>query len=188
MGIDHEAWLGGPLEAVLPQLMPAAHALVQAAEDIHKAAGALTTSQVWTKPHGAPSVGFHLRHIAGSMDRLLTYARGETLDPAQLAALAAESAPDEAVVVAAPQLVAAAIGRIEQALVAIRLTPEETLFAARVVGRAQLPTSVFGLLFHIAEHTQRHVGQIVTTAHIVRACHLQRSVNREGATLEECKT
>lgn len=166
MNTEHEAWLNGALEAVLPQLMPAAHALVQAGADIRKAAGGLTVKQVWTKPHGAPSVGFHLSHVAGSIDRLLTYARGASLDSSQFAALVAEGEPDESV--AAAELVAAATKRIEEALEAIRLTPEETLFAARFVGRAKLPTSVFGLLFHIAEHTQRHTGQIVTTARIVR--------------------
>ncbi len=166
MNTEHEAWLNGALEAVLPQLMPAAHALVQAGADIRKAAGGLTVKQVWTKPHGAPSVGFHLSHVAGSIDRLLTYARGASLDSAQFAALVAEGEPDESV--AAAELVAAATKRIEEVLEAIRLTPEETLFAARFVGRAKLPTSVFGLLFHIAEHTQRHTGQIVTTARIVR--------------------
>jgi len=167
MKIDHEAWLNGPLESVSSQLMPAAHALVQAVEDIRKAAGGLTVAQVWAKQHGAASAGFHLGHVAGSIDRLLTYARGESLDSAQFAALAAESEPDESV--AAAELVSAATKRIEEALEAIRSTPEETLFAARFVGRAKLPTSVFGLLFHIAEHTQRHTGQIVTTAKIVRS-------------------
>jgi len=159
MKIDHEAWLNGPLESVSSQLMPAAHALVQAVEDIRKAAGGLTVAQVWAKQHGAAS--------AGSIDRLLTYARGESLDSAQFAALVAESEPREPVTAA--ELVAAATKRIEEALEAIRSTPEETLFAARFVGRAKLPTSVFGLLFHIAEHTQRHTGQIVTTAKIVRS-------------------
>lgn len=176
MMTDREAWLNGPLEAVLPQLMPAAHALVQAAEDIRKAAGGLTVAQVWTMPHGAPSVGFHLSHVAGSIDRLLTYARGETLDEAQFAALAAEGETCESV--AAAELVAAAIEHIEEALEAIRSMPEETLFAARVVGRARLPTSVFGLLFHIAEHTQRHAGQIVTTAKIV--CSLDKTFLEGG--------
>ncbi len=176
MMTDREAWLNGPLEAVLPQLMPAAHALVQATEDIRKAAGGLTVAQVWTKPHGAPSVGFHLSHVAGSINRLLTYARGETLDEAQFAALAAEGETCESV--AAAELVAAAIEHVEEALEAIRSMPEETLFAARVVGRARLPTSVFGLLFHIAEHTQRHAGQIVTTAKIV--CSLDKTFLEGG--------
>ncbi len=166
MGIEREAWLNGALEGVLPQLMPAAHALVQAASDIKSATSELTALQVWAKPHGAPCVGFHLRHIAGSLDRLLTYARGENLNDAQFAELAAESVTDESI--AAAQLVESATNRIQATLDAISATPEEILFDRRTVGRAHLPTNVFGLLFHLAEHTQRHTGQIVTTAKIVR--------------------
>jgi hypothetical protein len=88
-----EAWLRGPLPEIDPLLMPAAHALVQAREDIAAALIAAETDELWARPGGAAAAGFHLRHLAGSLDRLLTYARGERLSPGQLAALAREWEP-----------------------------------------------------------------------------------------------
>jgi uncharacterized damage-inducible protein DinB len=164
--MEQEAWLSGNLEGIAPILMPAAHALVQAASDIEQAGKDLTVEEIWTKPHGAPSFAFHLRHIAGSIDRLLTYAKGEKLNAEQFAELAVEAKFDEAI--DAQSLVKTASKRIEEAINFIRFTDSESLFEKRVVGRRELPTNVFGLLFHIAEHTQRHTGQVITTAKIVR--------------------
>ncbi len=163
---EQEPWLSGPVEGVQPVLMPAAHALAQCAGDLVRAVEDLTIEELWANPGGAPSVGFHLRHIAGSLDRLLTYARGESLSPAQFEALAAEGAIDESV--DAAELARNAVERIEEALRAIRSTPKAILFEKRVVGREKLPTNVFGLLFHLAEHTQRHTGQAITTAKIIK--------------------
>lgn len=160
-----EAWLSGKIEDVPDLLMPAAQALVQAARDIEKSVKDLSVAEVWTQPKGAPSVGFHLRHIAGSIERLLTYARGEKLNVAQFAELAVETEIDESE--NAEILCRKAVERIENVICELKLTPKESLFEARKVGRKELPTNVFGLLFHIAEHTQRHVGQIITTAKIV---------------------
>jgi len=153
-------------------LMPAAHALVQASEDLERAASGLGAKELWVKPGGAASVGFHLRHIAGSTDRLLTYARGERLTEAQRQAAALEQQPGDPPADAAT-LVGEARAAIERALTAIRAVPQESLFDPRAVGRAGLPTNVFGLLCHIAEHTQRHTGQIITTAKIVRGLSLR---------------
>jgi uncharacterized damage-inducible protein DinB len=164
---QQEAWLRGPLEGVDPLLMPAAHALVQASEDIERAASGLTTRELWIRPGGAASLGFHLRHVAGSIDRLLTYARGEALDSRQRAFLAAEQDAGDPATDAAT-LVRDARTAIAQALSALRSTPPSALLEPRSVGRAALPTNVLGLLVHIAEHTQRHTGQIITTAKIVR--------------------
>jgi uncharacterized damage-inducible protein DinB len=162
-----EPWLCGPLPGISQFTMPAAHALAQSRADIEAHAGMLSTQQAWTEPEGGPSVGFHLRHIAGSIDRLLTYTAGRNLTDEQFRFLAEEriagAAPAEAA-----QLIAAAQSKIDEALGVIRATPDECLFEARGVGRAKLPTNVFGLLFHIAEHTQRHTGQIIATARIVR--------------------
>jgi uncharacterized damage-inducible protein DinB len=164
--MEQEAWLSGAIENVSPLLMPAAHALIQAARDVRRAASDLSGEELRAKPNGAPSIGFHLRHVAGSIDRLLIYARGENLSSEQFAELAAEAEIDRSS--SAAELVGNAVGRIETAIEEIRRAPEETLFEKRVVGRKQLPTNVFGLLFHIAEHTQRHVGQIIATSKIVR--------------------
>lgn len=163
-----EVWLRGPLPGVPPLLTPAAHCLLQCREEIAAVAPGLTIEQLWAKPGGAASVGFHLRHIAGSLDRLLTYARGEQLDGPQRRALAAEGAAGEPPATA-PDLVAEVEVAIDGAVATLRATPESDLLVPRAVGRAALPSTVLGLLFHCAEHTHRHTGQIVTTAKIVRA-------------------
>jgi uncharacterized damage-inducible protein DinB len=163
-----EAWLRGPFEGVAPMLMPASHALVQASEDLERAVSGLTVEQLWVKPGGAASVGFHLRHIAGSIDRLLTYARGEQLTEAQRQAMPLEQQPGDPPADAAA-LVREAQAAIERALAAILAVRKESLFDPRAIGRQALPTNVFGLLCHIAEHAQRHTGQIITTVKIVRS-------------------
>ena len=148
--------------------MPAAHCLLQCREELAAVASTLTTDQVWARPAGVASAGFHLRHIVGSLDRLLTYARGEQLERAQLAALRAEGEPGDPPA-SAVRLVADAEAAIDAAIDVLRATPDADLFLPRVVGRAGLPSTVFGLLFHCAEHTHRHTGQLVTTAKIVRS-------------------
>lgn len=163
-----EYWLSGPVEGVPPLLMPVAHALLQARHDMRNAAERLTPDQLWTKPGGAASVGFHLRHAAGSLDRLFTYARGEPLDDAQRAALRVEGEPGTPPAAAA-DLLAVVDGAVDDALAQLRDTSEAELLAHRGVGRARLPSNVLGLLFHGAEHTQRHTGQAITTARIVAA-------------------
>lgn len=163
-----EVWLRGALPGVPPLLMPAAHCLLQCREEIAAAASGLTLEQLWARPGGAASVGFHLRHIAGSLDRLSTYARGAQLDRAQRLALASEGAPGDPAATAA-ELVGGAEAAIDAAVATLRATPESDLLLPRSVGRAALPSNVLGLLFHLAEHTHRHTGQLVTTAKIVRA-------------------
>ena len=160
-----EPWLRGPVPDVPPLLQPAAHALLQAREDVRAALTAIGPAALWTSPgHGAPSVGWHVRHAAGSLDRLHTYARGAQLDEAQRAALATEPTAGSG---DAATLLAAFEAQVERALAQLRATSEATLLEPRVVGRAGLPSTVIGLLFHAAEHTQRHVGAIVATARVV---------------------
>ena len=161
-----EAWLRGPMEGTDSFLQPAAHALVQAREDLDRATAAISTTQLWARPNGAASLGYHLRHAAGSLDRLLTYARGQQLSDRQVAELKREAEPGTP-----PQDVAALVahvrGAIDGALAQLRATRREELLEARAVGRAQLPSTVLGLLFHAAEHTTRHVGQAITTAKLI---------------------
>ena len=161
-----EAWLRGPLPGVDPFLMPAAHALVQCREDVEAAVAGLSPAQLSARPGGAASVAFHLRHIAGSVDRLLTYARGQALSEAQRAA--AHSEKDERAGQDAASLVAEVSGAVDAALAQLRATPREALLEARAVGRAGAPSTVLGLLVHAAEHAQRHTGQALTTAKLVR--------------------
>ena len=163
-----EAWLRGPIEAVDAFLQPAAHALVQAREDLDRVTVGISPAHLWLQPNGAASLGFHLRHVAGSLDRLLTYARGSQLDERQHAALKRETEPGTP-----PEeistLVEQAKNAIDVALAQLRATRREELLQPRAVGRAGLPSTVLGLLFHAAEHTTRHVGQAITTARVVTA-------------------
>jgi hypothetical protein len=167
-----EPWLRGTIAGMPAMVMPAAHALMQAAEDIPMAAQGLTREQLWALPGGAAAVGFHLRHLGGSIDRLLTYARGEMLSDAQMAALDAEIEDDGR---SADDLVREALAAIERGIEAMRETPPGIYLEARGVGRRRLQTTVFGLLVHIAEHTQRHVGAIIATAKVVRVMSEARS-------------
>ena len=163
-----EVWLRGPLPGIDGFLMPAAHALMQAREELASAVDGLSAEEVWRRPGNVAAIGFHLRHIAGATDRLLTYARGEMLTPEQMVVLRAEGEAGEPAAEVA-ELLAIAQSGIDAALARIAATPRETLLESREVGRKRLPTTVHGLLFHIAEHAQRHVGQVVTTAKLIRA-------------------
>jgi uncharacterized damage-inducible protein DinB len=165
--VSREFWLEGPVEGVQPLLQPAAHALLQTGYDVREATAALTPEETWRRPNGAGSVGFHLRHIAGSIERLLTYAAGQQLSPEQRDAAASEKTEPTQPTAPGPLLdrVDAAIAK---AIDIFRATPESTLLERRLVGRAQKPSTVMGLFFHAAEHSQRHAGQVTTTAKIVR--------------------
>jgi uncharacterized damage-inducible protein DinB len=162
-----EVWLRGALPDVPSLLQPVAHSLLQCRGEVRASLPGLTPAQLRARPGGAASAGYHVQHAAGSLDRLLTYARGEGLSQAQREALASEGTPDleEG---AAARLADAFDDAIDRALAQLRATAERTLLEPRSVGRAQLPSTVIGLLFHAAEHTQRHAGQLVTTVKIVR--------------------
>lgn len=162
-----EAWLEGPIEGVDAYLMPVAQSLVQAGRDVESLAD-LPVEALWARPGGAASVGFHLRHVAGVLDRLLTYARGEALSEGQKSAMRAEGEPGEPPADAAA-LVALARAACERALAQVRATPREALLEPRGVGRKQLPSTVLGLLHHAAEHATRHAAQALTTAKVLRA-------------------
>ena len=161
-----EPWLRGPIAGMPAMVMPAAHALMQAAEDIPSAVSGLTTEQLWARPGGAASVGFHLQHVTGSIDRLLTYARGEMLSAAQLLALRAEQMQESG---EAAEIARRTVTAIRGAIDVMRETPPVLYLETREVGRKRLPTTVLGLLVHVAEHTQRHTGQIIATAKVVRS-------------------
>jgi uncharacterized damage-inducible protein DinB len=158
-----EDWLRGPVPGVPPVLQPAAHALLQAREDVEAAAASLSVEELW-RASSAATAGFHLLHLAGALDRLYSYARGEQLSEAQKAALKAEAVPH-------PELDAATLlarvgAAVDAALAQLRATDPDRVFDERRVGRAGLPSTVLGLLFHGAEHSARHAGQLVTTIKI----------------------
>jgi uncharacterized damage-inducible protein DinB len=141
------------------------HALELAHDDIRKWTEALTDAEVHAQPHGLPSVAFHIRHIARSVDRILTYAEGSQLSADQLAALKAEQTGDEPLADLLAELEAA----FNTAAARIRTLAGGNYDEPRGVGRRQLPTSMGGALIHVADHTQRHTGQIVTTAQVLKA-------------------
>lgn len=160
-----EVWLRGPIDGVPPLLQPVAHSLLQCREELEAALSPLTPEQIWTRPQGAASAGYHALHATGSLDRLFTYARGAMLSDAQLTVLAQESGPDPALT--ADDLLAAFDAAVDRALDQLRGTDERALTQVRLVGRAKAPSTTIGLLFHAAEHTQRHAGQIATTIKIL---------------------
>ena len=162
-----EVWLRGPVPGIAPLLQPAAHALLQVLEDVPPLVADLDAGRLWERPGGAAAIGFHLIHLPGSVDRLLTYSRGEPLSPAQLAALAAErTAYDERPGV--EPLLARFTEVLEGAVAYLGTVPEEGLLQPREVGRKRLPSTTLGLIFHAAEHSSRHAGQIATLARVVR--------------------
>jgi uncharacterized damage-inducible protein DinB len=162
-----DAWLRGPLPGVPPLLMPAAHALVQTVEDVEAAAASLTPEELWRRPGGVASVGFHLRHIVGVTDRLLTYARGEALTEDQLNRLAAEAEPGSPPATARSLLGEVRLA-VDAALDQLRATDPASLLEVRHVGRRRIESNVLGLLYHAADHAQRHAGQVVATAGILK--------------------
>lgn len=159
-----EPWLRGSLEGVHPLLAPTIHAYMQAREDIVRWTEALTDDQIWSCPHGLAPVGFQLRHIAGSVDRLTTYLQGEQLSREQLAALQREMEAGAS----RGELVDEVNLALDRSEVTIRSLDPGTLSDSRTVGRQHLPTTVIGLVVHLAEHTQRHVGELIVTAKLAR--------------------
>ena len=163
--IDPEAWLRGPVVGVPDTLQPVAHALMQAREEARDALRDFPAELLWTRPAGLASVGFHLQHIAGVIDRLFTYARGESLSDVQRQALAKEGSPQESSG-SVNDLLNVLDAQVERALAQLRATETRALVEVRRVGRKQLPSTMLGLLFHAAEHSQRHVGQMLVTARV----------------------
>ena len=161
-----EVWLRGPVENIPSLLQPVAHALLQAREEVNELLIDFPGEKLWVKPAGAASAGFHLQHLKGVLDRLFTYANGNELTQEQLAALKAEGVPQENVT--PEELLLAFNQQVDIALLQLQQTGEQTLTQHRSVGRAQLPSTVLGLLFHAAEHTMRHLGQLIVTVKVVK--------------------
>ena len=161
-----EAWLNGSVPGVPPLLQPVAHALIQARNEVREIIRDLPDERLWDRPAGAASAGFHLQHLSGVLDRLFTYARGEPLDTSQLGALKSEGSPYGSGTTTL-SLYNAFERQVESAIGQLRATREATLRDSRKVGRAGLPSTVQGLLFHAAEHAQRHVGQLLVTVKVL---------------------
>ena len=160
-----EPWLRGTLNDLAPVPRAVVHALELAKEDIERWCGGLSNDQLAAQPFGIAPLAFHIRHISRSMDRLLTYAEGRSLTAQQLAALKTELDGGAR----RTELFAELDGAFQKSVERIRALDTTQLSEAREVGRQRRPTTVGGLLIHVAEHTQRHVGQAITTAKIVTA-------------------
>lgn len=165
LGKSVEPWLRGTHDDVDAVARGVLHALELAGEDMEKWCGGLTDEEINARPFGLPPVAFHLRHIARSLDRLLSYAEGTQLDATQKAALQTEM--DEAATRAA--VMAELNEGLRGAMERVRAFSPDHYNKPEGVGRAMLPTTIGGLLVHCADHTQRHVGQAITTAKVIVA-------------------
>jgi hypothetical protein len=161
-----EPWLRGPIAGIDPLLAPILYAFQQAREDLAKYTEGLTTEQLWASPHGFGSVAFHIRHIAGSTSRLTSYLQGMGLTQAQLTELADEATPRGW---SREELLERLDRAFAEAEAVVRTIDPAALSSPRTVGRQHLPATVIGLLTHIAEHTQRHVGQVISACKWIRA-------------------
>lgn len=156
-----EFWLRGPVKGVPPLLQPAAHALLQSDKELKVYTKTLPANLLWEKPEGRASVGFHIKHIIGVLDRMMTYAKGKALTEEQFKYLKREGEKDDSLSI--DDLCKLFSGQVEKMLQYFEGISEEELKETRTVGRKKLPSTVLGLLFHAAEHSQRHVGQLLVT-------------------------
>ena len=162
-----EWWQRGPIDGVPAVLQPVAHMLLQVRESVGEIVEPLTEKEWNARPADVASAAFHVRHIAGVIDRLFTYARGNALSPEQLAAIQSEGA--ELLTADVATVLGVLSARVDLAVAELRTIDVTTLGEFRGVGRAQLPSTVIGCLVHGAEHAMRHVGQLSVTARIVRS-------------------
>ncbi len=161
--------MSGPVEGIPPLLQPVAHALLQAREEVHTYLDGFPDELLWERPAGVASIGFHLQHLKGVLDRLFTYAQQRQLTEEQLNYLYAEGKPAENQVYHVQGLLQTFGQQVDKALEQLKSIDENALTDFRGVGRKQLPSTVQGLLFHAAEHTMRHVGQLLVTAKVLLA-------------------
>ncbi|MDB5020384.1 MAG: DinB family protein [Pedobacter sp.] len=163
-----EVWQRGPLPDITPLLQPVGHALLQAREELHVYMNNFPAGLLWERPAGMASPGFHLQHLSGVLDRVFTYARAEGLNDRQFEQLEEEGKDcKEGYTVEA--LVNRFSMQVDMAMEQLRNTDPMILTDYRGVGRAGLPSTVIGLLVHAAEHTMRHLGQLMVTAAVLRS-------------------
>jgi hypothetical protein len=162
-----EVWLRGPLSNMPPLVQPVAHALMQAKEELNELMNKFPEALLWNKVAGMASPGFHLQHLSGVLDRLFTYAKREVLTQKQLEYLSAEGKPAEHINVTL--LVEQFNSQVDKALKQLYETDESALKEIRGVGRSQIPSTVIGLYTHAAEHTMRHLGQLLVTVKVLTA-------------------
>jgi uncharacterized damage-inducible protein DinB len=159
-----EYWMSGPVENIPALLQPVAHALLQANREVNTMMQGFPEEKLWEALQGVASPGFHLQHMSGVIDRLFTYARAALLSQEQYDQLAEEGKP----VATATALLQRFDEQVKKALLQLSQTDPNTLTDFRGVGRKQLPSTVMGLLFHAAEHTMRHTGQLLVTVNVLK--------------------
>jgi uncharacterized damage-inducible protein DinB len=164
MSSKPEVWLRGPLQGIPALLQPVAHALLQAREEVNELMTDFPDKLLWEKPAELASPGFHLQHMAGVLDRLYTYAKDEQLNQQQLDYLMAEGKNAD---VKLGNLLEYFNRQVDIAIKQLSGTDEASLTEVRGVGRANVPSTVIGLLVHSAEHTMRHVGQLLVTVKVL---------------------
>ena len=169
-----EYWQRGPVENIPALLQPVAHALLQARDELAGIMKGFPESLLWEKPAGMASVVFHLQHLSGVIDRLFTYARNEQLSETQLQSLKEEALPFN------PKLSIEILltrfnEQVDNALLQLQQTQDHELIDQRFIGRKKIPTTTIGLLFHAAEHTMRHIGQLLVTTKILI---VDKNINR----------
>lgn len=160
-----EVWLRGPINGYPPELQPVVHALLQAQEEIHHLMMGFPFDLLWERPAGLASPAFHLQHIVGVLDRMATYAKAESLSQQQLDYLKKEGMVNSEL--STEILVERVDHQMAEFLNFVSKIDPSTLMDFRGVGRAQLPSTLFGLVFHAAEHTQRHLGQLLVTVKVL---------------------
>ena len=163
-----EVWQRGPLTDIPPLLQPVAHALLQAREELAILMKDFPDTLLWERPAGVASPGFHLQHLSGVLDRVFTYARAEALNAKQLEQLHEEGNPPISDL-SVNKLITRFNKQVDIALTQLKDTDEKSLTEFRGVGRKLLPSTVVGLLVHAAEHTMRHVGQLLVTVKILNS-------------------
>lgn len=159
-----EPWLRGTHSDLPATARAAVHALELAQDDLRKWTAELTETEIHAAPFGLTTVATQLRHIAGSIDRILSYAEGKRLMDEQLARQQTEESGSQSLA----ELTTAVEAAITLAFARVRVLAGQDLEQPLAVGRKQLPSSLGGLLVHVADHTQRHVGQVVATAKVLR--------------------
>ena len=163
-----EVWQRGPVENIPALLQPVAHALLQAREEVGEIMNGFPENLLWEKPAGAASPGFHLQHITGVLDRLFTYARNESLTNGQAYTLSVEGGKDNTTQ-SMFQLIELFNNQVSISIDELSKTNVETLTDVRTVGRKKIPSTLIGLYFHAAEHTMRHIGQLLVTVKVLKA-------------------
>src|ERR1700712_1849963 len=162
-----EVWQRGPLEDISPLLQPVAHALLQAREELSEMMNAFSETLLWERPAGVASPAFHLQHLTGVLDRLFTYARKESLTADQLYLLSIEGNQSETAA-SMMELIELFDKQVDLSINELSKVNVDILTEIRTIGRKQIPTTLIGLYVHAAEHTMRHIGQLMVTVKVLK--------------------